>query len=335
MLLTAQTSANVTVNYVVLAPDNSTHAHVSQQPTLTEILNTPIIAANAVHAHVADQPTLVQEFSVPVQSATHAHTADNIALGVDLYVASAAHTAVSDNIVTNYVVLAPANAAHASVADNVIITEVIAPVNLVVANALHAHTAPIFKLIVDLKVSSCYHTILPVAGPYHEPLLGYISTPDPGPIPNAFIIVAKISNMLDVEVAHQANANGSGNFWDLNPFPMTYVSFLRFNNGWPRSDLLHRFKMSLVGGVFNQNLRECGLRAGYPHSSVLGLGCNAGTHLRALGVLLGRRQYLGTSQACSIWLPRYAGVAVRLPRHRRRYLYLADPTNPPRDRSTQ
>ena len=104
---------------------------------------------------------------------------------------------------------------------DITLTETIPPVDLVVANGQHAHTTgPVVLVHVPtLKVRNCYHFILPAAGKHHEPLLGHISTPNPGSPPPTptFSIIAKVSNARDVQLAGQGSWTGTGRWNSVLP----------------------------------------------------------------------------------------------------------------------
>ena len=152
---------------------------------------------------IVDVPLVVD---LAVQSATHSHTADNAVLvvpGTNLVVQDAVHVHTAANVALG--------------------------VDLVVQSATNLHTTDpvVLVQVPTLLVNSGYHTITPVAGPYHEPLLGKITTPNPGPLSSpAFTIVAKVTNLRDVYLAYQSASAGVGDWWnDYGPF--TFMANLR------------------------------------------------------------------------------------------------------------
>jgi hypothetical protein len=197
----AQTADNVAL-VVVLAVQDATHAQTANNVNLV----IDLAVQNATHAVTSDVATLYPVPTLVVADATHASTANNVALVVDLAVQSATHASTVDNVALG-VVLVVQSTLHTPLSDNVTLTE--------------------FVGVITLVVNSCYHTITPVAGPYHEPLLGKITTPDPGAVPSpSFTIVAKITNLRDVYIAYQSAASGVGDWWnDYNPF--TFMANLR------------------------------------------------------------------------------------------------------------
>jgi len=150
----------------------------------------------------------------------------DVPLVVDLAVQSASHAQAADNavLVVPSINLVTQDAVHVHTAANVALG-----VDLVVQSATNLHTTgPVVLVQVPtLLVNSGYHTITPVAGPYHEPLLGKITTPNPGPLSSpAFTIVAKVTNLRDVYLAYQSASAGVGDWWnDYGPF--TFMANLR------------------------------------------------------------------------------------------------------------
>lgn len=97
--------------------------------------------ADASHAHTADALALTAGAILSVADATHAHAADAPALtaAVPLVVADATHGHAADSIsLTAGAQLAPADATHAQAADALALT---ATVGLSIADAAHGHAA--------------------------------------------------------------------------------------------------------------------------------------------------------------------------------------------------
>ena len=141
------TAANIAVG-VDITVNPANHASTSDPVAL----NVDLYVQSAAQAHTAGAPVLYPVPNLVVASAAHVHLTDNVALGVDIAVQGAAHAHSADNVVLNYVVLAPANAAHA-ITDSVP-AFVVEPA---VQSAAHAHTAGNVNLVVDLAVQSATH----------------------------------------------------------------------------------------------------------------------------------------------------------------------------------
>lgn len=104
---------------------------------------------SASHAHTANNVALVVPFTV--QNGTHTHTADNIVLSTGLVVDSAAHAHIATNVAVGGG-LSLANAAHAHTADNVILG-----VSITVADALHGHKADNIDVAPAGVVANAFH----------------------------------------------------------------------------------------------------------------------------------------------------------------------------------
>lgn len=91
-----------------------------------------------------------------IQDATHAQTAANVALVVDLNIANATHAATSTTVALTQVhELAVANATHGQTADNLTLTT--GTPSLEIQNATHAQTAQNLALVVDLNIANAAH----------------------------------------------------------------------------------------------------------------------------------------------------------------------------------
>lgn len=120
------------------------------------------------HGHSADNLALTTESFLAVADATHGHSADNLALssGSFLTVADALHGHTSDNLtLSNEISLAVADALHGHTADSL---DLSAQLTLVVADAAHGHAAD------SLAISSA--SILVVADATHGHTADVVAT---------------------------------------------------------------------------------------------------------------------------------------------------------------
>lgn len=103
---------------------------------------TPLTVQEATHAHTADNLALTQHNILAIQEALHAHAGDNVALTQHhlLTIAGALHAHSADNLTlsTGAVALVIQDSSHAQAADNLGLTQHHV---LAIAEAAHAHVA--------------------------------------------------------------------------------------------------------------------------------------------------------------------------------------------------
>ena len=194
----------------VLTVQDGIHGHTADDVALA-LAGTAITVASGVHAHTATNVAI--DVVLVVADAAHAHTAANVAVDVVLVVQPAvhAHTAANIALVVDLTVQAAVNAVTS---DNVALI-----VDLVVQPAVQAHTTgPVVLVQIPLlRGLDSSHSIFTTTGPYHNPLVGGISTPNPGVPPSpSFTLVAKVVNLQDVMLAAQSAWTGTGN-WQVTP----------------------------------------------------------------------------------------------------------------------
>lgn len=109
--------------------------------TAIAVLNTLLVIQEASHAHTADNLDI--HVDLTIDDSDHAHTADNLAMNTDLTIAEASHAHTADNLDIG-ITINIADADHAHTADNLDIH-----VDLNIAEALHTHTAD--NVIIELE----------------------------------------------------------------------------------------------------------------------------------------------------------------------------------------
>lgn len=106
---------------------------------------TNLVIQDASHAHSADNLALTLDTTLAIADAAHAHAADNVTLsissGTDLVVQDADHAHTADNLaLTLDTTLAVQDATHAHTAENLELT-VTGSSDLTIQDATHAHSA--------------------------------------------------------------------------------------------------------------------------------------------------------------------------------------------------